>query len=172
MVTSSRLLYLLINKGFINQLNYRPMKKTLLSVITLITLSLSYAQDNSVAFKVTNFEIDGLCFDNLALNGDVALAFYMCDKETLCFANYWRNKDSQSYGGVYGLKSTDIPETETTYPAEVFRFTWKFYNTYDDVKGEAAVTFTKIYIHNTVKFVAEILVLDTNSVLKMKGYQE
>lgn len=148
------------------------MKRTLLSLIALITISFTQAQEKTVVYKVTNYEIDGNNYDNLALNGDVALAFYMCDKEKLCFANYWRDRDSQSYGGVYGLKVTDIPETETTYGAEEFRFTWKFRNTYDNVTGEAAVTFTKIYISNTVKFTAEILVLNTNSVLKMKGYME
>lgn len=148
------------------------MKRIILSFFAIITMGLAKGQNENVTFKVTNYEINGANYDNLALEGDVALSFYMCDKETFCFANQWRNHNSQSYGGVYSLKKREIAETETTYGAEEFKFTWKFYNTFDNVSGEAAVTFTKMYIGNTVKFTAEILVLNTNELLIFKGYME
>jgi len=148
------------------------MKRIILSFFALMTISLVKGQNEDVTFKVTNFEINGENYDNLALEGDVALSFYMCDKETLCFANHWRNSNSQSYGGIFGLKKREIAETETSYGAEEFKFTWKFYNTYDNINGEAVVTFTKIYIGNNVKFRAEMLVLNTNEILIFKGYME
>ena len=121
---------------------------------------------------MTNYSINGVNYDNLVLAADVSLSFYMCDDNTLCFANLWRNNNSQSYGGVYSLKKREIPETSTTYAATEFKFTWQFFNTYDSKRGTAAVTITNIFIGNTVKFTAEIIVLDTNEVLVFKGYLE
>jgi len=148
------------------------MKRIFLSILALLTISFANGQDQDVTYKVTNYEVNGVNYDVLALNSDVALSFYMCDNGAICFANHWRNTDSQSYGGVYALKKRNIPETSTTYEAEEFKFTWKFFNTYDNVKGEAAVTFTIVFIANTVKFRAEILVLKTNEVLILEGYME
>lgn len=148
------------------------MKRLILSFLALITVNLIYGQEKNLNFKVTNYEINGINYDVIALNNDVALSFYMCNDSTLCFANHWRNNNSQSYGGVYALKKRKIAETETTYEADELKFTWHFFNTYDSTRGDAAVTFTTIKIGNTVKFVAEILVLDTNEVLLFKGYLE
>jgi hypothetical protein len=148
------------------------MKRIFLSILALLTINLANGQDEVVTYKVTNYELNGVNYDDLALSSDVAVSFYMCNDETLCFANQWRNNDSQSYGGVYALKKTNIPETSTTYEADEFKFTWKFLNTYDNVAGEAAVTFTIVYIVSTVKFKAEILVLKTNDFLVLEGYME
>lgn len=148
------------------------MKRLILSFLVLITVNLIYGQEKNLNFKVTNYEINGVNHDDIALNNNVALTFYMCNDSTLCFANHWRNSNSQSYGGVYALKKMKIAETETAYEADELKFTWHFFNTYDSARGDAAVTFTTIKIGNTVKFVAEILVLDTNEVLLLKGYLE
>lgn len=148
------------------------MKRLILSILALLALNLIYGQEKNLNFKVTNYEINGVNHDYIALNNDVALSFYMCNDSTLCFANHWRKSNSQSYGGVYAVKKRKIAETETTYEADELKFTWHFFNTYDSTRGEAAVTFKTIKIGNTVKFVAEILVLDTNEVLLFKGYLE
>jgi len=148
------------------------MKRISLSLLAILTIGLAYGQDQSVTYKITNYSVNGVNYDDLALNSDVAISFYMCDNTTMCFANLWRNTGSQSYGGVYALKSKEIPETPSTFGGEEYKFTWKFLNTYDDKKGEAAVTFTKSLIGNTVKIRAEILVLNTNEVLVLDGYQE
>lgn len=142
------------------------------SILTLLSISSALGQSTNVTYKVTNYSINGVNYDNLALTGDVSLSFYMCDNNTLCFTNHWRNSNSQSYGGVYSLKKREIPETSTTYAATEFKFTWRFFNTYDSKRGNAAVTITNILIGNTVKFTAEIIVLDTNDVLTFKGYLE
>ena len=148
------------------------MKRLIFGILAIMTFSFINAQSTDVTYKVTNYSINGVNYDNLALQGDVSLSFYMCDINTLCFTNHWRNNNSQSYGGVYSLKNRDIPETSDTYSAKEFKFTWNFYNTYDSKSGQAAVTITNIFIGNTVKFTAEIVVLDTNEVLVFKGYLE
>ena len=148
------------------------MKRSILALSLIISFQLASSQSSTVTYKVTNYTINGVNYDNLALENDVALTFYICDNNSLCFANHWRNADSQSYGGVYSLKSKDIEKTETTYAIREIKFTWKFYNTYDSERGEAAVSITNIYIGSTVKFTAEIIVLDTNEVLEFKGYLE
>jgi len=147
------------------------MKKLFLCILTLMTYNFAMSQEIGLTYKVTNYSIDGVNYDNLALTGDVALSFYMCDGE-LCFANHWRNIGSQSYGRVYALQLRDIEETRTTYPAVELKFTWQFFNSYDRVTGRAAVTITHIYIGNTTKFTAEIVVLETNEILTLKGYLE
>ncbi len=148
--------------------------KHLFSLIGVLLLfsSLTSGQDTDLVYKVTNYEINGVNYDQLALDGDVALSFYMCDENTLCFANKWRAANSQSYGSVHSLKKRDIPETSTRYGALEIKFTWNYYNTYDSNRGIAAVTITHILIGNTLKFEAEILLMDTNDILKFRGYME
>ena len=148
------------------------MKRIILCIFALLTIGHANGQVQDVTFKVTNYEINGNNQDQLALESDVALLFYMCNDTTICFANQWRSSNSQSYGGVYALKKREIPETSTTHRAEEIKFTWHFFNTYDAERGDAAVTFTKIFIGITVKFVAEIGVMDTNEILLFKGYLE
>lgn len=165
----------LLYKERITTLNFKNrinLKHIFLGILVTLSVSFAKAQSTELTYKVTNYEIDGENYDNLAINRDVALSFYMCDDNTLCFTNQWRNNNSQSYGGVYSLKKREIAETKTTYAATEFKFTWKFFNTYDSKSGDAAVTITNIYIGNTVKFTAEIVVLETNSVLVLKGYLE
>jgi hypothetical protein len=141
-------------------------------LITVFSGIKMFGQDLDITFKVTNYSIDGVSLDEEALQGDIALHFYACSDESICFSNHWRNSNSQSYGKVYALKKSDFPETESEHRYSVLKFTWDFENSYDDVSGQAAVTLTTIYIGNTIKFTAEILVLDTNSLLSMKGYVE
>lgn len=148
------------------------MKRLILSILALLTLNMVNGQEEDLTFKVTNFEVNGVNHDDIALEYDVALSFYMCNDTTLCFANQWRKSDSQSYGGVFALKKRTKEETSTSYGYDELKFTWHFFNTYDSDRGEAAVTFTTIKIGNTMKFIAEILVLDTNEVLRFKGYLE
>lgn len=148
------------------------MKKLIFSILTILTVNSVFSQSTEVTYKVTNYSINGENFDNLALTGDVSLSFYMCDDNTLCFTNHWRNNNSQSYGGVYSLKKSETLETSKSYATSEYKFTWQFFNTYDSKRGNAAVTITNIYISNTVKFTAEIVVLATNDVLVFKGYLE
>jgi hypothetical protein len=150
------------------------MKKLVVAIAIVMSMfSINIlAQNESVTYKVTNYSINGINYDNLALEGDIALSFYMCENNSPCFANVWRNKNSQSYGGVYSFKTNDIAETETTYAAKEFTFTWRYFNSYDSDNGEAKVSITQFYIGSTVKFEAEIVLMGKNEILLLKGYLE
>lgn len=148
--------------------------KNKLNIILFFFLcfTLSAQEEKLYTFKVTNYSIDGQNFDQIALDGNLSLSFYYCDDGQLCFTNHFRNPDSQSYGGVYGLKKKHFDETNERFETVEFQFTWKFFNTYDSDRGEAAVTMYYIFIGNSIKMVAEILVLKTNELLTFEGYFE
>lgn len=148
------------------------MKQAIICLLLLVNIGTLAGQPIEARFKVTNCSLNGQNFDHLALANDISLAFYICDNGTQCFANHWRNTNSQSYGGVYSLKEKHFPETETTYKAIELKFTWRFFNTYDSVNGYAAVTITNIIIGTTNKIIAEIINLKTNDVLELRGYME
>src|SRR5690606_10474931 len=149
------------------------MRYSILLIFLLSTISWTQASvQEPVFFKVTNYTIDGVNYDRIALSEDMALAFYYDDNQNIAFANMMRNANSQSYGGVYSLKESRTEETDTTYASQELKFTWNFFNTYDSDRGIAAITFTRIFIENTVKFTCEMVILETNRVLKMQGYQE
>lgn len=147
--------------------------KNLINLLFLFSSCYLSAQvKDLLTFKVTNYSINGQNFDQVALDQNLSLSFYYCDDGQLCFTNHFRNPDSQSYGGVYGLKKKHFEETTESYAIDEFQFTWNFFNTYDSNSGEAAVTMNYIYIGNTVKMVAEVLVLKTNELLIFEGYFE
>lgn len=150
------------------------MKKILLIVMTMWVATTTFAQDlsESMSYKVTNFAVDGEEYEGLALENDIALTFYYNDDGDLMFANHWRKARSQSYGPVFSFKTTEYPETSEEYAMTQFKFTWYYFNTYDDEEGEVVVTIQNIHIGNTIKFVAEILPLDTNEVVQLRGYLE
>jgi uncharacterized UBP type Zn finger protein len=147
-------------------------KKLLVVVLSIFLSGNLFSQVEEVTFKVTNYEINGVNYDDLAIKENIALTFYRCDEETVCFANYFRNSSTLSYGGVYGLKKQSFDETPKRHAYDEFQFTWDYANSYDKDKGKAKVTLLKIYIGNSVKMIAEILVLSTNEVLKFEGYLE
>jgi hypothetical protein len=148
------------------------MKRIYLVFLGISVLSFLYGQDTHVTYKVTNYEMNGEDYDIIALREDVSLTFYLCDDNSLCFANHWRKSNSQSYGTVYAFQTKEFPETREEYQRTEFKFTWHYYNSYDNDSGQAVVTINNIYIGNMVKFVAEIVVLKTNDVIILKGYLE
>lgn len=155
------------------------MKKAVLFFSLLFVSFISLAQDKDgnddqkqIIYKVTSYIRNGTNYDHLALEKDIALVFYECNAGEFCMSNFWRKNDTQSYGGVYSLRVNEIPETEERYAADKYTFTWNFVNSYDDITGQARVTFFKIYLENMVKFTADINVIDTNSHIRLEGYLE
>lgn len=148
------------------------MKRIYLLFLGILLLNVLYGQNTRITYKVTNYALNNENYDYLALENDIALSFYYCTENTLCFANNWRGSNSQSYGQVYAFKTTEYPETKDTFRVVEFKFTWHYFNTYDDKTGRATVTINNIYIGNTIKFTAEIIVLDTNEIISLKGYLE
>jgi len=131
------------------------------------------SSDDIIFYKVTNYTANHKKMDELAIEKDIALAFLYDDDGNLIFANCWRNSDSYSHGRVYSFKKTSSgEESETKHKSEVYLFTWKYQNTYDDKTGEASVRFTKVFIGSVVKFQCEIVSIKDNSTLVLKGYLE
>lgn len=149
------------------------MKQLFITLLVWFFFTSIFSQEKIITYKVTSFAIEDENYDQLALDNDVALSFYEFEDGNIGFANRWRETGSMSYGSVHSFKYREIPETDTSYPATEAKFTWSFENTYDEVKGKAAVTFTTVFITvSTIKFFAEIVDLDTNEVISLQGYLE
>lgn len=123
-------------------------------------------------FKVTNAKYNGVDRGSEPLTNDCAMHFYVNNDGEFSFSNHWRVQDSQSYGVIYGMKKTDTQETENSYASTEYKFTWNYFNTYDDKTGSAMITFTIIYIDDVIKFTCKMLVLDTNDIYEYKGFLE
>jgi hypothetical protein len=149
------------------------MKKIITLILTcFLFIGKFYAQSEDIVYKITNYEINGENYDQVALEENIALTFYKDDNGNFCFANVFRNADTQSYGRIYGFTRKFIEETAEQFAHEDMQFTWDFANSYDEVKGKASVSFSEIYIGQTIKINVEIVVMDTNEILLLKGYQE
>jgi len=147
------------------------LKKYLFLLITFLFIGASHTQDVAT-FKVVNYEINGENIDHLAESDNIAVSFYACSEEILCFTIESRNQKTQSYGKVIGLTKQVLEETDSTYKSYELKFNWKFVNSYDDKRGDAVVSFTKIYMGEIATFHAVIVVLSTNEKLTFKGYLE
>lgn len=123
-------------------------------------------------FKITNAKYNGVDQGSEPLTNDCAMHFYLNNDGEFSFSNHWRVQDSQSYGIIYGMKKTDRQETENSYASTEYKFTWNYFNTYDDKTGSAMITFTIIYIDDVIKFTCKMLVLDTNDIYEYKGFLE
>ena len=149
------------------------MKKIIL--LTLMGLCInSYSQEKTekqAYYKVTKFILDGQDVSYEASQKDQVLYFYECNAG-FCFENLCRNTHSFSRGEAADIKSSEFEGTNEYYPHTNFDFLWKFYNSYDDVIGNAKVNFTLIYIEDVIKFSCKIVVLETNSILELEGYME
>ena len=124
-------------------------------------------------FKVTSATYNGQDISNTVLEADQVFVFYVDEGNgQFSFTNYWRAQNTQSYGVIYGIKQTNYPATNDTYTSTEYKFTWKYYNSYDDQTGSVMVTFTAILIDDIVKFTCKILDLETNDICVYKGYLE
>lgn len=152
----------------------RTIKMKLLKFFSFVLICNSYFSQTTenITFKVTNYSVNGIKFDNLADNSDLALTFYTCGDSSICFAKIFRKDDSQSYGAIFGINYTKYKETEKEYAYDQHQFTWNFSNTFNNAKGKATVTLKEIFIGETVKMTAEIIILETNEILLFKGYLE
>ena len=57
------------------------MKRIILSVIVLLCMSSVAGQSTDVVYKVTNYSINGENYDDIALEEDVSLAFYLNEED-------------------------------------------------------------------------------------------
>ncbi len=146
--------------------------QTAISEVNNAEISSHYTELVGTTFRVTNNTTNGENRDQLSLSYDHVIHFYVNNNGELSFSNHWRAIDSQSYGPIYSMKVSDVPETARNYAYTDYKFTWNYFNTYDDKHGSAVVTFNVIHIGDVKKFSCQIIVMETNMILEYKGYLE
>lgn len=129
-------------------------------------------QEVLAKFVITDATQNGHDITQIYLENRAYLIFYTSgDDKSLCMANFWTKSDSQSYGGVYSMESKTIEETDKQYKADIFRFNWRYINTYDEKRGTAQVEVTKIYKPQGIAFIIKIIP-ENLDILIYKGYME
>lgn len=91
------------------------------------------------------------------------------DKEELFFANVWDVSESQSYGRIYNLDSSQTPETEDSYKTSTLNFNWSYQNSYNDKSGTAKVKISNVFKPAGITFSITIVAEDLE-IFKYKGY--
>jgi len=73
-------------------------------------------------------------------NGAYFAVYTVSGKKTAYMSSLMTKSKSESYGAIYNIEKTDIPETDKDYQKQKVTFKWSFSNTYDKEKGTADVT--------------------------------
>jgi hypothetical protein len=131
----------------------------LLFSLNVFTQESTDSEQNIIAtFVVRNATLNDVDITKNALYQGQYLVFYSLEgDETIYLANYWPKDNSQSWGETYDFHSEEFPETEEEYETKIFTFNWKYYNSYDENTGTAAVKLVKIYKPNGVAFTMTII---------------
>ena len=146
----------------------------LISIIVLLPqiLFASEKQEEVAKFVITDASMNGADVTLQYLEAGAYLVFYTIgDDKSLYMANFWQKFDSQSYGAVYSLESKTIEETDKQYKTDIFRFNWRYINTYDEKRGTAKVEVTKIYKPQGIAFIVKIIP-ENLDILIYKGYMD
>ena len=129
-------------------------------------------QEEVAKFVITDASSNGVDQTPQYLEAGAYLVFYTTgDDKSLYMANFWPKSDSQSYGAVYSMESKNYEETDKQYEADIFRFNWRYINTYDQKRGTAKVEVTKIYKPQGIAFIIKIIP-ENLDILIYKGYME
>lgn len=129
-------------------------------------------QEVLAKFIITDASENGQDITPTYLENGAYLVFYTSGNEKgLCMANFFPKTDSQSYGEVYSMESKTFEETDKQYKADIFKFNWRYINTYDEKRGTSQVEVTKIYKPQGVAFIVKIIP-ENLDILIYKGYME
>jgi hypothetical protein len=151
--------------------------KHILVILTLISTSMfsfSQKEENDVIAKfiITEASINGIDWTDYYLDQSAYVVFYnVDDKNVIYMANYCEKDNTQSYGPMYATKSLNHEETDKTYEAKEFNFSWRYTNDYDNKTGTAKVLFTKIYKPNGITFTIKIIP-ENLEIIVFSGYME
>ncbi len=146
--------------------------KTIIFLIFLFpSICLGQEQKTLAKFIITESTLNGNDNTQFDIDRGGYFVFYENEYKKLCFANYAKNWDQQSYGELHNFESETLPETETTYKAHIFKYRWKYYNSYDTKTGYATIRMTKIYKPQGVVFTLK-MILPNLDILEYTGYME
>lgn len=149
------------------------MFRCLLSIIMSLPL-LTFAQKNQETlskYVITESTHNGSDLTSFDVKRGGYFVFYRDSDGELLFANVSGNTKEQSWGPVLDLKTKEEKETESTYEADVFRFRWKYANTYNKKTGYATITMHKIYKPQGVVFILKMILTNLDETI-YKGYME
>lgn len=91
------------------------------------------------------------------------------DEGDLFFANVWDVSESQSFGRIYNMESSQTPETDESYRTSTLNFNWSYQNSYDDERGTAKVKILTVFKPAGITFTTTIVAEDLE-IYKYKGY--
>ena len=148
---------------------YRILLLTCLS-LPLLTYA-QKKQETLSKYIITESTRNGSDLTSFDVERKGYFVFYRDSDGELLFANVSKATKEQSWGPVLDLKTKEEKETETTYEADVFRFRWKYANTYDKKTGYATVTLHKVYKPQGVVFILKMVLTNLDEMI-YKGYME
>lgn len=132
---------------------------------------LAQTQKTLGTFRITEATSNGIDKSQWYFERKQYFAFYTDLQGQLCLANVSGISDEQSYGKLFPISVHKEPETSETYEVAIFRFRWKYNNSYNKNAGYATVELTKVFRPNGVIFVLK-MVLPNLDVDVYKGYME
>jgi hypothetical protein len=156
------------------------MKLNILFFLLLFTFNLMQSQEES-SKVITKYIITHASHNDIDVTEDLLkeksyLVLYKniepeleADSEEMFFANVWDVSDSQSYGRIFNMDSSQTPETEESYRTSILNFNWSYQNSYNDESGTAKVKVFNIFKPAGITFTITIVTEDLDF-FTYKGY--
>lgn len=150
------------------------MKFKILVLMLIASVSTCIAQQQNIIAKfiISDARFNGIDVTPTFLAEGGYFVFYTITGDNdLYFGNIRSKSKSQSFGTVYGMNHTSLPQTTTEYASETFTFNWSYINTYDNKKGTAKVKLVKIQKPAGIAFHLT-MVAENLDLMDYKGYME
>ena len=146
------------------------MKNFILLLFSIISLSV-FSQEESQVRKliILDSRFNGTDVTDWSFDNGNYLMLYTDQSDNLCLTNI--TNFGQSYGQLITLDAKAYPETKEKYYTEVYKFRWKYYNTYDKHNGSSLIKLILINKPNAVIFELKMLHENTDTGV-YKGYLE
>lgn len=131
---------------------------TILALVPILTFGQTENQTTIAKFTITDAKNNGEDMTPIILEADAYTVFYTSgDDGQIYMANVWPNSNSQSYGRVFGIKTTKVEETYDHYETDLLHFNWSYINDYNDKTGTAMVEVELTYKPQGVAFKVKII---------------
>lgn len=142
------------------------------TLLIVICLSLAYTckAQAILVLNILQVTIDGVDYSDAYIENEAYLMLYE-ENEELYFANVWQVAESVSYGEAIFHGQSNYIEPESGFEVDVYKFRWKYQNTYDDKTGSCLIELSLIHRPTAVAF--ELQMLQENAQVSVyKGYVE
>lgn len=131
--------------------------KTIFFILFLFVSENIFAQSLS-KFNISKAFINGQDMSAWSVSRKQYFDFYENETGDLCFANTCGNckEISFSFGKILLLNIEIVKETKENQLKRVYKFEWKYFNSYDENFGVAFIEMTKIYYPTHTDFVLKM----------------